>query len=216
MKVLLYQYEENGMEEMNFKNFCVSGDYLSNCLSVLFVWIFLELWQRTTLMNVQGVSKKGSFARLAPLETPRRSIGLEISPKRYPILHIGQTYYLCSQLPIFIPFVDGFLQIMDWSMDHLRKKKSLWLMCTAQSASEFFIQRFSTIYMKCGSYRLIPIFTGELHLSKFSFINISMWLSNTVKNSHWERFILHCSSVLVLAWRHYKPGATIKTTVTKC
>ena len=24
VKVLLYQYEENGMEEMNFKNFCVS------------------------------------------------------------------------------------------------------------------------------------------------------------------------------------------------
>ena len=29
VKVLLYQYEENGMEEMNFKNFCVSVIFLS-------------------------------------------------------------------------------------------------------------------------------------------------------------------------------------------
>ena len=28
VKVLLYQYEENGMEEMNFKNFCVSVIFL--------------------------------------------------------------------------------------------------------------------------------------------------------------------------------------------
>ena len=29
VKVLLYQYEENGMEEMNFKNFCVSVLFLN-------------------------------------------------------------------------------------------------------------------------------------------------------------------------------------------
>ena len=29
VKVLLYQYEENGMEEMNFKNFCVSVIFLN-------------------------------------------------------------------------------------------------------------------------------------------------------------------------------------------
>ena len=29
VKVLLYQYEENGMEEMNFKNFCVGVIFLN-------------------------------------------------------------------------------------------------------------------------------------------------------------------------------------------
>ena len=62
--------------------------------------------------------KKGSFSSLAPLEAPRRSIGMEISPKHCQILPIGWMFYLCTQLPIFIPFVDNFPQIMD----HLRKQ----------------------------------------------------------------------------------------------
>ena len=36
--------------------------------------------------------KKRSLTRLAPLEAPRLLIGLEISPKCYQILYIGQTY----------------------------------------------------------------------------------------------------------------------------
>ena len=45
---------------------------------------------------LQGVSKKRSFSRLAPLEpqveAPRLFIGLEIIPKCYQILYIGQTH----------------------------------------------------------------------------------------------------------------------------
>ena len=44
------------------------------------------------LYNYRVSLKKRSFTRLAPLEAPRLLIGLEISPKCYQILYIGQTY----------------------------------------------------------------------------------------------------------------------------
>jgi len=47
--------------------------------------------EESKLSDLQGVPKKRSLTRLAPLEAPRLLIGLEISPKCYQILYIGQT-----------------------------------------------------------------------------------------------------------------------------
>ena len=95
--------------------------------------------------------KKLSFSRLAPLEAPRLFIGLEISPKcyqtyqTYPFTHFHTIYGWFP--PNYGPKYGPFKQ---------NKFHCWYVLLSAQSASEFFIPRFSTIYMKNGSYRLIP------------------------------------------------------------
>ena len=75
----------------------------------------------------------------------------------------------------FIPFIDGFPQIMDQNTDHVSRTKSI----AAQSASEFFTPRFSTIYMKNGSYRLIPFLFPLVNCICTNFLlEHDKWLSN--------------------------------------
>ena len=62
------------------------GGSCKNITQVILCWGF---YSRCLLYRVS--LKKRSLTRLAPLEAPRLLIGLEISPKCYQILYIGQT-----------------------------------------------------------------------------------------------------------------------------
>ena len=52
----------------------------------------LTRYRKKIKLSYRVSLKKRSLTRLAPLEAPRLLIGLEISPKCYQILYIGQTY----------------------------------------------------------------------------------------------------------------------------
>ena len=97
---------------------------------------------------LQGVSKKRSFSRLAPLEAPRLFIGLEIIPKCYQILYIGQTHPF---KPIFIAFMDGFPQIMD----HLSGTKSIADMYCSVCCRILYSKIFNSIHEKGITHEVV-------------------------------------------------------------
>ena len=89
--------------------------------------------------TLQGVSKKTLFYEIGTPGGPKTIDRVGDQSKM-----LSNTLYWVrrTHLPILIPFMDGFPQIMDQNMDHLSRTNSI--------ASEFFIPRFSTMYMKNG------------------------------------------------------------------
>ena len=138
--------------------------------------------------------KKRSLTRLAPLEAPRLFLGLEIIPKCYQILFL---LVRRSHLPIFIPFIGGFPQIMD----HLSKTKSIADMYCSVCIRILYSKIFNNIHEKWFiQVDSFPISSGKLHLYKFSLRTWQVIVKNSSKFPlGW--FIHHCSSGLVLACR---------------
>ena len=111
----------------------------------LYMYIHID---RYIYIHYRVSLKKRSFTRLAPLEAPRLLIGLEISPKCYQILYIGQTY----------PFTH-FNTIYEWFPPNYGPKYGPF----KQNKFHCFRILYSTIFNNVHEK------WTKLHLYKFSF-----------------------------------------------
>ena len=87
-----------------------------------------------------------------------------------------------SNLPIFIPFMDGFPQIMDQNTDHVSRTKSIADMYCSVCFRILYSKIFNNIHEKWFiQVDSFPISSGKLHLYKFSFrtwqVNVEHWFS---------------------------------------
>ena len=77
---------------------------------------------RTEVLELQGVSKQTLFNNIGTPGGPQTILRVGDHSKM-----LSNTFLLVrrTHLPIFIPFIDGFPQIMDQNLDHLSQIKSI-------------------------------------------------------------------------------------------
>ena len=123
----------------------------------------------TNIRYVQGVSKKTLFNEIGTPGGPKTILRVGDHSKM-----LSNTFLLVrrTHLPIFIPFIDGFPQIMDQNLDHLSKIKSIadmnCLVCIRILYSKIFNNIHEKWFIQVDSFPN-PISSGKLHLYKFSF-----------------------------------------------
>ena len=117
-------------------------------------------------LGLQGVSKKTLFNEIGTPGGPKTILRVGDHSKM-----LSNTFLLVrrTHLPIFIPFIDGFPQIMDQNLDHLSKIKSIADMYCSVCIRILYSKIFNNIHEKWFiQVDSFPISSGKLHLYKFS------------------------------------------------
>ena len=117
--------------------------------------------------KVQDVPKKTLFNEIGTPGGPKTILRVGDHSKM-----LSNTFLLVrrTHLPIFIPFIDSFPQIMDQNLDHLSKIKSIADMYCSVCIRILYSKIFKNIHEKWFiQVDSFPISSGKLHLYKFSF-----------------------------------------------